>query len=196
MNKRLVTIALGALSVPAFGLGAYGAALAVSAGPASQVVIPASFHSSNGSTDELAKEEANEAPGADANEEANEAPGADANEVPGADDAANHDANDTSTTVKAPIPATPTTVRHSDDGPGHDVGDDHGGTPTTSPTLVVSATSGHDSSGSSGSGSSGSRSSGSGSSGDGSRGSGSSGSGSSGSSGHGSGGSDDGSGHH
>jgi hypothetical protein len=169
MNKRLVTIALGALSVPAFGLGSYGAALAVSASPASQVVIPASFHSSNGSTDALAKEEANEAPGADANE------------VPGADDAANHDANDTSTTVKAPIPATPTTVRHSDDGPGHDVGDDHGGTSTTSPTLVVSATSGHDSSGSSGSGSSG----------DGSRDS-----GSSGSSGHGSGGSDDGSGHH
>lgn len=138
MRRRFVTLALGALSIPALGLAAYGAAQAVSDTPAPQTVIPVSFPVHGG---------------------ANDLPGHDANDDRGVD-------TTTSTTLrpKAPVtapattsttpstPTTPTTIRHGDDGPGHDVGDDHGGTAPTTPRATT-ATSGPDHRGSSGSGS-------------------------------------------
>jgi hypothetical protein len=79
------------------------------------------------------------------------------NEVPGADDSLNHEASevpDADDPASAPA-ATQTTLNHSDDGPGHDVGDDHGGTVTIAPTGTIGARTVPDNSGSSGHGSSG-----------------------------------------
>jgi hypothetical protein len=156
VQKRFVTLALGVLSIPMLGGVAYAAAHSISDRPSPQVVIPASSRTSAGGADDPASHEANHAQGTD--------------------DSGNHLARTTATTAVNP----PT--RASDDGPNHDVGDDHGGAATAGPTTTVAGHDvGDDHGGSSGSSSSGSGSSGSGSSGSGSSGSGSSGSGSSGS---------------
>jgi hypothetical protein len=113
MKRRLVTIAMAALSVPALGLAAYSTAYAVSASPAPQVVIPASLHVSGPGADDPATHEADH--------------------VSGADDPATHDANDISGRGRgisagtarptAPV-ATKTAMSHRDDGPNHDAVDD------------------------------------------------------------------------
>jgi hypothetical protein len=145
MRKRLVSIALGVLSVPALGLGAYAAAHAVSDTPAPQVIIPAGFH-------------------------VDEPIGHDVNDVPGADDPVGHDANDnrlpastTSTTtatvpVSVPVTTATTEVRHDDavdndgpnhdavdnDGPNHDADENHRGKASTTTSTSVTATTGQD----------------------------------------------------
>jgi hypothetical protein len=137
MHKRLLSIAVGAVSIPALGLAAYGASHAVSDTPAPQVVIPATSQLTSNKSDDPANHDINEVPGAD------DSPNHEANEAPDADDP-----------VSAPA-TTQTTLSHSDDGPGHDVGDDHGGRVTIAPTGITRVTSVPDSSGSSGRGSSG-----------------------------------------
>lgn len=127
MHRRLATIAVGALSIPALGLAAYGAAHAVSDTPAPQVVIPASFHSSNGADDRT---------------------GHDPTTVAGNDEPVGHDANDdhgvdptTSTSTPRSVPVTTqTTIHEANDGPGHDAGDDHGNDATTSTTRATTST--------------------------------------------------------
>jgi hypothetical protein len=152
MHKRLVSIALGALSIPALGFGAYAAAHAVSDTPAPQVIIPAGFHPSDLTNDPI---------------------GHDVNDVPGADDPVGHDANDNrlpasaaSTTAPRNVPVTTaTTEAHHDDGadhdaadhdaPNHDAGDDHRGQASATTSTSVTATTGRDGRGQGGPGPSG-----------------------------------------
>jgi hypothetical protein len=137
VHKRFLSIAMGAVSIPALGFAAYGASHAVSDTPSPQVVIPATFHSSNNSSDDPASHDANEVPGAD------DGPNHEANEAPDADD-------------HVMVPSTSqTTLSHSDDGPGHDVRDDHGGAVSIGSSRPTGPTSVPDGRGSSGAWSSG-----------------------------------------
>jgi hypothetical protein len=164
MNKRLITMALGVLSVPALGGLAYGAAHSVSDNPRPQVVIPAS---TSRSADDPATHDVNDDHGVDVTTSTTNTTVSDDNPAThdvgddGVDNPATHDVGDddggrtTPTTVSNSGPGSsnsgPGSVSSgsgSDDPATHDVGDDHGGTSGSS-------------SGSSGSGSSGSGSGGS-----------------------------------
>ena len=170
MPSHRLGVALRVLSIPVLGLSAYGIAQSVSDRPAAQVVIPASAQSSKVGAGAQSRDRAPD--------------------VRGADDPAGHDTTTTMGRGGVGPPATTgavttTTVSHRDDGPdndaddpgevsapgttddgtGHDVGDDHGGTVATTATPVSSAMSGRDGDGSNGSGSDASGSSPSGSSG-------------------------------
>jgi hypothetical protein len=156
MQKRLVTLALGVLSIPALGMAAYVVAHSVSDSPSPQVVLPASS--------QLSADGGNGP--------------ANANGVRRADDPAAHDGTSTSlgsqdngegSQPRAARDSTSTTLGHGNDGPGHDaqlgqgvapppgttgggaghqIGDNRGGTATTTSTVVSRATSGGSTSGS------------------------------------------------
>jgi hypothetical protein len=118
--KRLVTIALAALSMPALGLAAFGAAHSVSASPASQVIIPAISRASSTGIG---------TPGSH-----------DAAEVRGADDRANHDVNHASGDNPSTGAASATTLRQSDDATATTTTiDDHGGIVRTTANPAPSA---------------------------------------------------------
>ena|SRR5438445_10637107 len=109
MRKRVVTIAVAALAIPAIGSIAYGAGRSVSDHPAPQVVIPASSSSTTGGYDPTYH-------------------------LSGADERPNHEADDLGDAhddrLAGAIPATTTTTSRGDDGLHHDAGDDHGGLTT------------------------------------------------------------------
>lgn len=132
MQKRFVTIALGVLAIPVLGSIAYAAAHSVSDRPSPQVIIPASSNSSV----------------------------AQVNHVAGSDDPANHETANSIAQRGAgadrggqPAGGTVTpTTGGTDDGVGHDIGDDHGGQATPGTVTTIG---GDDHGGGPGSGSSG-----------------------------------------
>jgi hypothetical protein len=124
MYKRLATIAVAALSMPALGLAAFGAAHSVSDSPASQVIIPS--RTSSTGLDPRATH--------------------DATEVPRANDPAGHDVEDasghngpTGAASSASGATTATPRGHSDTGPGIDQTVSHDTAPVTTPQAVSTA---------------------------------------------------------
>jgi hypothetical protein len=119
--RRLLTVSAGIASIPALAGVGYVAAHAVSDTPSPQQIIPIENRTSV-DTQRDATEVRGREPEPGDDRSADEA-----------HPAANHDASTTSTT---PPPTTAVELRHgADDGPLHDVNDDHGGTatPTTEP---------------------------------------------------------------
>ena len=162
MRRRFVTLALGALSIPALGLAAYGAAHAVSDTPAPQSVIPVSFPV-HGGADDPAGHDVNDDRGVDVTTSTTPvpatAPATTPTPVHRGDDGPGHDVGDDHGNDG---PGHDVGDDHGNDGPGHDVGDDHGGAATTTPRATT-ATSGPEHGGSSGRGPGSGRSSGGGS---------------------------------
>jgi hypothetical protein len=119
--RRLLTVSAGIASIPALAGVGYVAAHAVSDTPSPQQVIPIESHTSVGDDANAAEVRGREAEPAD-------------DRNTGAQ-ATNDDSSTTSTTSQPTAPATGELRHGADDGPLHDVNDDHGG--TTTPTTEV-----------------------------------------------------------
>lgn len=138
MNKRLVPVALALLSVPLVGGMAYAATQSVSTRPSPQVVIPAV--ASAGAPRDAREDRAT------VEDRATPAPGPTA--LPPTTTAARdaHDAGDDRGGATPTTRVTTTSVPGTDDGPNHDVNDDHGGratvtVPAPPPRTTVPTTS-------------------------------------------------------
>jgi hypothetical protein len=132
MQKRIATIVLGVLSIPALGGVAYAASHSVSDTPSPQVVIPASARSSVNGADDVtqgtttANTSARDRGTDDTTRSTVATGGTQATSPAHGDDPATHDVGDDhgGANVTA-VTTTPNTVA-GDDGPNHDAGDDHG----------------------------------------------------------------------